>query len=1836
MFSRIAIVNRGEAAMRLIHAVRDLNAAAAADRQMSVIALHTEGEKGAMFVREADVAYDLGPASARPYLDYAVLERALVDTRADAAWVGWGFVAEDPNFADLCARLGVTFVGPSAEAMRKLGDKIGSKLIAEEVGVPVAPWSRGGVDSLEDAQEAAARIGYPLMLKATAGGGGRGIRKVTSDAELAAAYQLTRDEAQRAFGSGIVFLEKLITGARHVEVQVIADGQGTAWAIGVRDCSVQRRNQKVIEESASVVMTPEQALVLKESAERLAIAVGYAGAGTVEFLFQPSDGTFAFLEVNTRLQVEHPITEVTTDTDLVKLQLHVASGGRLTGAKPVERGHAVEARLNAEDPDRDFAPAPGRIAHLEFPAGPGIRVDTGVGEGDSIPADFDSMIAKIIAYGRDRDEALARLRRAMRETAVVIEGGATNKSFVLDLLDQPEVIDGSADTGWIDRVRADGRLVSAAHSAVALIAAGIEAYDDQEVIERARLLDTARGGRPQVQHQVGAPVELVLRGAPVKVTTFRLGPNLFRSVIQSGEQVLAAEASLTRWGEYAARLTVNDTAYRLVTATHGPMHLVEVDGVTHRISRDEGGVLRAPAPALVVATPAGVGDEVAAGAPVLVLESMKMETVVPAPYSGRVKEVLVKAGTQVETGAALVKLEPVGDGDDAVEAAVLDLSLPQPVARDNGAAGLHRAHDVLEGMLLGFDIEGPAAATALHEYLGARDRLVGEGESPLLDDVDLLRILADFAELSRNRPADGEAHDEMRIHSPREHFQSYLRTLDVERAGLPATFRERLARVLGHYDLPGDLAAPERTPALESAVFRIFLAQQRSAPETKMATALLQRWLGEPAPDGDLAAPIREVLDRLVVATQLRFPIVGDLARSVRFRWFDQPAVDADRSVTLEAVGPELIALDALPEGPERTARLEALADIPERIVAFLGDRLRSGTPRSEPMLAVLIRRHYREHELTDLVEYAVDGRPFAAANYQLDRRPTHLITTIGRLEELRADGPLTRALTHEVESAIARDDRQIALDLYVHAPDLPADPDAASAALSAVFAELPFTPRVRRIAIGVVREAGVEVGYVTLRPQPDGTLVEERPVRDVHPMVGRRLNLWRLRDFTITRLEAPADVLLLHCVGVDNPDDQRLVALAQVRQLTLVRDEAGKVSGLPHVERALAQCLDGIRHARAALGTREHRLDMNHVWVHIWPPVDADIDQLTALQSKIAPMTADAGIEEVRIEGRLAAAGGRTVPIVARFTYQPGSGVDFTVEPPATTRLAALDAYAEKVVRARRRGLVYPYELQTFIAGDSGTVTELDLDASGGLAPVDRPFGQNRAGIIAALVTTSTELHPEGIERVVLCGDPLRSLGSVAEAECARVMAALDMAEERRVPVEWFALSAGARIAMDSGTENMDWVAKALRRIVEFTQAGGEINVVVAGINVGAQPYWNAEATMLMHTKGILVMTPDSAMVLTGKQSLDFSGGVSAEDNFGIGGYDRVMGPNGQAQYWARDLAGALDILLAHYDATYVAAGEDGPRHAETSDPVDRDVTAYPHQLDGSDFATVGDIWSAASNPDRKKPFDIRTVMRAVADQDHELLERWAGMADAETAVVTDARLGGHSVCLIGIESRTVARQGFPPTDGPDTYTAGTLFPRSSKKVARAINAASGNRPVVVLANLSGFDGSPDSMRNLQLEYGAEIGRAIVNFDGPIVFVVISRYHGGAFVVFSKALNPRMTVLAIEGSFASVIGGAPAAAVVFSRDVDARTAADPRVADLETRLAAATNGQRSVIAAELADVRSTVRAEMVNAVAAEFDGVHNIHRAVAVGSVDEVIPPASLRSRIITALDAG
>jgi acetyl-CoA carboxylase carboxyltransferase component len=1080
------------------------------------------------------------------------------------------------------------------------------------------------------------------------------------------------------------------------------------------------------------------------------------------------------------------------------------------------------------------------------------------------------------------------------------------------------------------------------------------------------------------------------------------------------------------------------------------------------------------------------------------------------------------------------------------------------------------------------------------------------------EEARLLGVYADVRGLNRphlEREPGAEA-----LSSPQEHLHAFLRSLDAEAEGLPDRFVAHLERALGHFGVTG----LERTAALEDAAYRLFLAQQRAPSARDAVRALLVRRLERAEPlEGEAADAFRGVLDRLEAALAPREPALAELARELRWRCCDRPAVEAAREETYALMRVHLAALADRPERADRGGHLQALVDCPQPLARLLTQ----GT--DDFLLEAMTRRYYRIRALEGLERREIEGVPFLLTAYEHEGTRHHVAAAFAEPDRLPA---ALAALASHADTL--PEGEPLLGDLYGTTAPPEFDALVADAALPASVKRLAFVSPAER--------GGHAVDVTSFSRREDGELAEDRDLRGLHPLMAQRMDLWRLENFALERLPSAPDVYLFHARARDNERDERLVAVAEVRDLTPGRDDAGRVVALPDLERIARQAFEAMRAAQSRRSARS-RLQWNRLMLYAWPEIQFSPDEAREVITRLGRMSAGLGLEMVQL---------RIGDRVLRFFNPAGRGVSIEVGDPPTRPLQPLDEGGQRIVSARRRGMVHPAEIIKILAPQRaapgapippGEFAEYDFDdASGRLVPVQRLPATNTASIVVGVISNRTERYPEGMQRVILLGDPTRGLGSLAEPECRRVIAALDLAEELDVPVEWFALSSGARIAMDSGTENMDWVAAALRRIVDFTQAGGEINVVVTGINVGAQPYWNAEATMLMHTKGILVMTPESAMVLTGKQALDYSGGVSAEDNFGIGGYERVMGPNGQAQYRAPDLAGACGVLLAHYEHTYTAPGERFPRQAETRDPGDRDVGASPHEAPGSDLETVGAIFSEETNPGRKKPFDIRAVMRAVADADHEPLERWAGMREAEIAVTWDAHLGGWPVAMLGIECRPLSRFGSIPADGPEQWTSGTLFPLASKKVARAINAASGRRPLVVLANLAGFDGSPESMRRLQLEYGAEIGRAIVNFEGPIAFCVISRFHGGAFVVFSRALNDNLETIAIEGAHASVLGGAPAAAVVFARDVDARTRADERIAGLDERLAAAEGDERQRLRAERDDLWTAVRSEKLGEVAAEFDAIHSVQRAVEVGSVDRVIPASALRADLIDTIERG
>ena len=447
MFKKILIANRGEIALRVIRACRELG--------IRTVAVYSDADRESLHVRFSDEDICIGPAASREsYLNIPRIVAAAEITGAEAIHPGYGFLAENAEFAEICDRSGIVFIGPTADQIRRMGDKAEARRTMIDAGVPVVPGSVGAVADVDEARSEAERIGYPVIIKAASGGGGKGMRVATSEDEFDSAFTMARNEAAAAFNDARVYLERFVQRPRHVEIQVMGDGHGNLVHLGERDCSIQRRHQKLIEESPSPAITPETRRAMGEAAILAGRAIGYSNAGTVEFLLAEG-GEFYFMEMNTRIQVEHPVTEMVTGVDLVKQQIRSAAGERLMLAdSPPLSGHAIECRINAEDPEHDFRPSPGMITAFHAPGGPGIRIDTHVYAGYSVPPFYDSLLGKIIAHGNTRDEALGRVYQALEE--FIIEGVKTTIPFLREVLRNPEFVAGNVDTHFLERMREAG------------------------------------------------------------------------------------------------------------------------------------------------------------------------------------------------------------------------------------------------------------------------------------------------------------------------------------------------------------------------------------------------------------------------------------------------------------------------------------------------------------------------------------------------------------------------------------------------------------------------------------------------------------------------------------------------------------------------------------------------------------------------------------------------------------------------------------------------------------------------------------------------------------------------------------------------------------------------------------------------------------------------------------------------------------------------------------------------------------------------------------------------------------------------------------------------------------------------------------------------------------------------------------------------------------------------------------------------------------------------------------------------------------------------------------
>jgi len=660
VFETVLVANRGEIAVRVIATLRRLG--------IRSVAVYSDADAGARHVREADTAVRLGPAAARQsYLDIDKVLDAAVRSGAQAIHPGYGFLSERADFAAACERAGVVFLGPSARAIEVMGDKITAKNAVAAFDVPVVPGIAKPGLSDDDLVAAADEIGYPVLIKPSAGGGGKGMHLVEDPARLRDALATARREAASAFGDDTLFLERFVLRPRHIEVQVLADSHGNVVHLGERECSLQRRHQKVIEEAPSPLLDPQTRARIGAAACSTARSVDYLGAGTVEFIVSADrPDEFFFMEMNTRLQVEHPVTEAVTGLDLVEWQLRVAAGDKLTLVQDdIElNGHAIEARVYAEDPARGFLPTGGQVLGVLEPAGPGVRVDSSLLAGTTVGSDYDPMLSKVIAYGADRDEALLRLDRALAHTAVL--GVQTNIEFLRFLLADERVRAGDLDTALLDERVVDFEPLPAPDDVLA--AAGL--YRQWALARHAHgnLWAAPTGWRVG---GIVAPVRTAL-STPLRTETVSVWglPESAKVQIGAGEivsasvQVESDQLTVTldglrrdyRWAEAGRHLWIADE--------RGTWHLREAEPQQiHRAAGEQQAEILSPMPGNVIAVQAESGAEVAEGDVVVVVEAMKMEHSLPAPVSGRV-EVLVSVGQQVTVDQVLARLVPDEESKD--------------------------------------------------------------------------------------------------------------------------------------------------------------------------------------------------------------------------------------------------------------------------------------------------------------------------------------------------------------------------------------------------------------------------------------------------------------------------------------------------------------------------------------------------------------------------------------------------------------------------------------------------------------------------------------------------------------------------------------------------------------------------------------------------------------------------------------------------------------------------------------------------------------------------------------------------------------------------------------------------------------------------------------------------------------------------------------------------------------------------------------------------------------------------------------------------------------------
>jgi acetyl/propionyl-CoA carboxylase alpha subunit len=1279
--SRLAIIDRGEPVVRVLAAVGNLNRRGDVPSITSIVVTEQSSER-AWFAREADELITPPPSpdevDLSTHIEPGQVVAQVLGAKADTAWIGHTPCLDRAELVAQLEAAGVRVVGPTAQTIRDLADPARLAALGRESGLSPVP------DHLTPADW------------------------------------------------------------RRIEIDVLADSAGTVWTLGLRDASIRRGPTPVLAEMPAPGVSDTTAGAMSHAVRRLVRAAAYRGAGVVELALAHDGESFWLVGVDTLARTEHALVEEITGASFIGLRLRLAAGDALPATPPTPNGHAVEVRLLAHDPGREYAASGGALEMLSLPVGTGVRVDSSIREGDLVDGRVEPLIATVTAWGRDREEALDRAHGALERTTVVLEIGMTNRTADLAVLERVAAAEQPFDAGWYDRTLAAGGFTSVADP-LAVVAAAVEAYESDSTMVNAAFFASAARGRPERPERVGSLVQLSYRGHDYRLRVDRTGPRSYR--VRGNATV---DLIVDRLGDFERRIICNGHKHRLVAVEQGADFRLDLDGVGHTVSREDGVVVRTGWPALVSSLLVEPGQDVSAGQPVAVLESMKMVTTVTAPFDGTVTSLAVSNNTQIERGAPLMRIKAAshqhldlgpGDGvgaepESAVDFSALVTSDGNPEGKD--ATWVH-AH--LGDYLLGYDLDPESfkgllkRQATLGATLPANDPELVGAENALLD------LFSDLGALYRPR-TEAENPDQMADDNTQEYFLSYLQWLDADQAGLPERYRKRLGAALARYGVAG----LSRTKALEAATVWLYRAFARIPEIAPAIVAILNRRLTHHDELADMATlDARARLDRLVRATEGRQQNVSDLARDIIFHFFEEPEMLAATAQMQDQVRADLAALRDLPSGPDREARIEALVAAPHPVRTDLLDAWlqtdadAAGTAYRDVVLEVYARRFYRIRDLQDFGTRSVGAFRIAHADYEHAGMPVRLVNSYLPLEQLPPFADALRGYLCDVPAG-----REVVVDLVVWQNGKLPDADALVEQVHGIIEHCDFGHALHRLDLTVTGQVGDSSGrstaHMTFRQGADGAFTEDRLYRNLHPMLAKRLDLWRLSNFTLERLPSTEDVYLFFGVAHENPKDRRLFAVAEVRDLVAVRDDQTGAQTYPRLGRIGLQALAAMRTALSHYPPRE-RPTANRLVLNVRPVWEIPADEWPALAANYLPLAKGAGLEKVVMHLRTpvpAEDGGTTlVEKVMTIDGIGRTGTTIRFGDPGANPIRPLTRYAQKVLTAERFGTPYPYEIIHMLTPAEGEPSpfprghfqELDLDADGEtLIPVDRPpAGQHR-----------------------------------------------------------------------------------------------------------------------------------------------------------------------------------------------------------------------------------------------------------------------------------------------------------------------------------------------------------------------------------------------------------------------------------------------------------------------------------------------------------------------------